>query len=213
MNKQEKWATVDLYPVITPEFCKGRTSEYVLEEVLKAGVKAVQLRMKSQSDAEYLATALNFRKLTLDYGAMLIIDDRIDVALASKADGVHLGQEDFSLKYAVEIAPDLIYGISTHSYEEAVKAEKDGATYINVGPIFKTGTKQTPMPFLGTDILKEIIPHINIPFTVMGGIKRDNIEEVLEKGAKIVAMVTEITQADNIFETVSELRKIILSYR
>lgn len=200
-----------LYPVITSKFCKGRKPLDVLKAVIKGGVKIVQLREKEMTKKDLYDLAVDFRKITKRAGVTLIINDHIDIALAVKADGIHLGQDDLPCKVARKLGPSLIIGISTHDREEIVKAEIDGASYINVGPIFATGTKQLSMEPLGLDYLKDT--RTSLPFTVMGGIKENNIKDVLECGAKTIAMVTELTEAENIIEKTKRLTELINHYR
>lgn len=209
----KKFDKTDLYVVITEKMCKGRPSEFVLEECLKAGVRLVQFREKEGDDRMKYKKAIQFRKITNDYDALLIIDDHIDLALIVDADGVHLGQSDLPIYEARRIAPNLIIGASTHSLEQALKAQKEGASYVNIGPLFPTQTKTTSVPPLGVEALKKISPNLNIPFTCMGGIKLSNIDEVLKYGARHIAVVTAVTEADNIQQSVKELREKILLYK
>lgn len=209
MNKKtasEKFKNIDLYPVISSDFCQGRPSVEVLKAVADGGAKIVQLREKSLSKYKILKMAEEYRKITAEYEMLLIMNDHIDIALDVEACGVHLGQEDCDLAQAKAIAPELLIGISTHNEEEALIAQQGGADYINIGPIYATRTKTLPFPALGTDILKVIPPQLHIPFTVMGGIKEKHLAELISLGASRVAMVTEITQAENITQLVCELR-------
>lgn len=199
-----------LYPVVTGDFCKGKNTLQVIKEIIQGGARVIQLREKSMMRGELFELALQVRKLTKDAGVQLIINDYVDIALAVKADGVHLGQKDFPCYAAREIAPDLIIGISTHNQEQIELAEEEGASYVNLGPIFPTNTKETNIEALSPDYIDSV--KVNIPFTVMGGIKKTNIHQVLEKGARNIAMVTEVTMADDITATVKELVDIIDSY-
>jgi thiamine-phosphate pyrophosphorylase len=140
---------------------------------------------------------------------LLIINDHLDVAVAVDADGVHLGQEDLPVEVARKLAPDLLIGASTHSLEQALRAQHDGADYINIGPIFPTKTKEGAEHFLGPDAIAEISSQIQVPFTVMGGIKEENIGDVLTRGARKVAVVTAITKASDIAERVTRLKEMI----
>ncbi len=196
----------DLYPVITEELCNERSSVFVLEEILKAGVKLVQLREKNKSKLELYNLAKQFRALTSEYKANLIINDHLDIALAVQADGIHLGQADLPCAEARKIAPNIIIGVSTHNQEEINKARIDGATYVNVGPIYSTQTKPG-MQSVGVNILKEL--SILLPFTVMGGIKEENIPELIANGAKTVAMITEITKSPDIYGKTKILLSLI----
>ena len=124
-----------------------------------------------------------FRERTAKAGMLLVINDRVNVAIAVGADGVHLGQDDFPVPSAKTIAPGLIVGASSHSLAEALRAQNEGADYVNIGPIFSTGTKEGVDRFLGPGAVSQIAPHLRIPFTVMGGIKESNVNQVLEAGA------------------------------
>jgi thiamine-phosphate pyrophosphorylase len=215
MNRKERIARfkeIDIYPVTCQDLSKGRTDLDVLDAVLAGGTRIIQLREKHWEKKELYELGLEFRKRTLKCHALLIINDHVDIALAVKADGVHLGQDDLPVKAAREIALELLLGASSHSLKEAIQAETDGADYVNIGPIFPTKTKDSVSRFLGPDAIREVGPRLNIPFTTMGGINGNNIREVLQAGARRVAMVTGIIQAPDIASRVRELRKIILAY-
>ena len=199
-----------LYPVITPEFCGGRPVLEVTEAVLAGGAKLFQLRWKNpDSDAALFELAVRAGELAEKYDALLIIDDRIDIALASGADGVHVGQEDIPLKAARRIAPQLLTGISTHNAEEIRAAHRDGAGYLNVGPIFSTATKLVSYPEVGMENLRRYLPEIKIPFSVMGGIKEHHLPAFRELGVKRPAMVTGITAASDVEATVKKMLKLL----
>ena len=199
----------DLYVVITEAFCAGRTSLDVLDAVLEAGVRLVQFREKDLSGRELFERAEQFRRRTGDAGAVLIINDRVDIALAVGADGVHLGQEDLPLEAARRIAPDLILGASSHNLEEALAAQDAGASYVNIGPIFDTQTKSVPTGTVGPAMIDAITPHLRIPWTTMGGIKAHNIHEVTQRGARHPAVVTAVTAAADVCTAARELRQAI----
>ena len=210
--RREKFLLVDIYPVTAEALSEGRSNVEVLDGLLRGGARIVQLREKGYSTADLTRLALRFREMTDRAGALLIINDRVDVALAAGADGVHLGQDDLPAKAAREIAPELLIGVSTHSLEEALQAEADGADYVNIGPIFPTATKAGLSDFLGPEAIAEIGPKLRLPFTVMGGINEGNIDEVLARGARRVAMVTGITKAPDIAARVRALREKIRAY-
>ncbi len=215
MNREErlkKLMEVDLYPVTCEALSDGRSNLEVLDGILAGGARMVQLREKHWEKGPLFELAMEFRKRTLKHGTLLIINDHVDVALAVDADGVHLGQEDLPIEAARRIAPDLILGASTHNLEEALEAEKLGADYANIGPIFPTKTKEKVAQFLGPEALRLIAPRLRIPYTTMGGINEGNIRQVLEAGARRIALVTGVTRAPDIGARVRELRDIILSY-
>lgn len=184
-----------LYVVITGSLCGGRSALDILEACLAAGVRLIQFREKSGPDRALFEKARAFRERTRAAGALLIIDDRLDLALAVEADGAHLGQEDLPLSVARRMAPQLILGASTHSLEEALEAQNAGADYVNIGPLFPTGTKAVPTGAVGPELIATVRPHLRVPFTCMGGIKPDNIHLPLAHGARICAVVTAVTAA------------------
>lgn len=213
MNPHKRLAAfqaADLYVVITGAFCTGRSAIDVLVQALMAGVRLVQLREKEMSGRTLYELALEFRRLTEAASALLIIDDRLDIALASAADGVHLGQEDLPVEVARGLAPDLIIGASTHSLEEALAAQAAGASYVNIGPIFATQTKPTMTP-LGPEAIDRIAPRLNIPWTTMGGINLENIGQVVFHGARHPAVMSAVTAAADPRAAALELRQIIVA--
>jgi thiamine-phosphate pyrophosphorylase len=215
MEKEERkrlFEQVDLYPVTCERLSGGKSSLEVLDGLIQGGSRIVQLREKELPDGELYRLAEKFRELTEKAGMLLIINDRVDIALAVGADGVHLGQEDFPVRAARRIAPDLLIGASSHNLEEALGAQEEGADYVNIGPIFPTGTKQGIEYFLGPSAIGSIAPRLKIPFTVMGGIKDSNIREVLSAGARRIAVVTAVTQAPDIAEAVRHLRNRIKDF-
>ena len=212
-SRKEKFLQVDLYPVTCERLSAGRSNLDVLDAAIRGGAKIIQLREKELSTGDLYRMALAFRKITAEAGMLLIINDRVDIALAVDADGVHLGQEDLPLSAARRIAPELLIGISTHSREEALQAQSEGADYVNIGPIFPTRTKEGVTRFLGPEAIPGIAAGLEIPFTVMGGIGSANIEKVVAAGARRVAVVTAVTMADDMAGAVAALREAIRSSR
>jgi thiamine-phosphate pyrophosphorylase len=205
----QRFEESDLYVVITESFCGGRPASEVLDAVLDAGVTLVQFREKGLEGRELYERCLAFRERTRAANALLIVDDRIDIALATDADGVHLGLTDMPVDAARRIAPDLIIGASSHDLDEALAAQAAGASYVNIGPIFDTQTKAVPTGAIGPDAITEIAPHLTVPFTCMGGIKQENIQEVVARGARHVAVVTAVTAAEDPRDAAAGLRSAI----
>lgn len=205
-----RFEQADLYVVITEAFCAGRTALTVLDQVLAAGVGIVQLREKDLTDRSLYELAVEFRRRTRAAGSLLIIDDRVDIALAAGADGVHLGQTDLPVAAARRIAPDLIIGASSHSLAEALAAQNDGAGYVNIGPIFSTPTKPAAVP-LGVEALQRIAPHLRIPWTTMGGLNQGNIAQVVARGARHPAVMSAVTAAADVSAAARALRETIIS--
>lgn len=163
--------------------------------VLRAGVKFVQYREKNMTRRQIYEEALILRELTGRHGAILIINDHADIALAVDADGVHLGQEDLPLKEARKIMGKKIVGVSTHDPEQAQEAERGGADYIGFGPVFETGTKDAGRP-KGVEALRLTAELVRIPVVAIGGINMDNIESVFRAGASAAAMAGALCKGD-----------------
>lgn len=209
MARLRKFGEVDIYPVTCEALSQGRSNLEVLAAVIRGGAKIIQLREKDLNKHDFYLLAAKFREITSGAGVLLVINDHVDIALAVEADGAHLGQEDLPLHAARKIAPQLLIGASTHSIEEALRAQEEGADYINIGPIFSTSTKQGLRHSLGPAGIAEISSKITIPFTVMGGINDSNIDRVVAAGAKKVAVVSAITQAEDIEKQVRKFREKI----
>lgn len=186
-----------LYLVTSQSLSRGRSTEQIVKAALAGGVRLVQLREKEMPLPKFIRLAEEIRAMTKKAKALLIINDRLDIALAVGADGVHLGQSDLPVAYARKIAPDLIIGASTHSLKEALAAQKAGASYINIGPLFPTRTKKWNKQFLGIQKMRQIASKIKIPFTVMGGIKAEHIPDLRRAGVQTIAVVTAITAAED----------------
>ena len=205
-ERVEAFKNASVYPVVTTDFCAGRNPLDVVRSILEGGAKVVQVREKTMCDRDYLNLLKEARKLTDEFGALLIADDRLDAALLADADGVHLGQDDLPCAEARKLAPQLFIGVSTHNRDELLAAQRDGCSYLNIGPIFPTGTKSLPMNPLGLETLSELAPQVKVPFSVMGGIKFSHLKTLRSHGCLHIAAVTAFTQAEN---PAAEIRKWI----
>ena len=194
-ERMRRFQEARLYLVTSQPLSAGRSTRDIVVAALAGGVKLIQLREKDMPVREFVALAREVRLLTQSAGALLIINDRVDVALAVEADGVHLGLDDFPVPEARRLAPELIIGASTHSVDEARRAQAEGASYINIGPIYPTGTKNWEGDYLGLEGLRSIAAVTRIPFTVMGGIKPAHIPDLIQAGARTIALVTAVTAA------------------
>ncbi len=189
---------VSIYPVSCEALCRGRSDLEWLDDVLAGGARLVQLRDKISTDRTLFEKALAFRARTEKVGALFIVNNRVDIALLANADGVHLGDTDLPAQKVRKIAPDLIIGVSANTKEQAATAEARGASYYNIGPLFPTQTKKTISAFIGPESIAEYSACSDLPFTVMGGIKLHHVEELTRLDARRIAMVTALTQADDI---------------
>lgn len=188
-----------LYLITDRSFLKGRNLKTVVEEAILGGTTIVQVREKNISTREFYKVSLEVKEVTNYYKIPLIINDRIDIAQAIDADGVHLGQDDMSLTIARKILGDgKIIGISAGNLEEALEAEKNGADYLGIGAVFFTGTKKDIDTPIGIDGLKEIYNKINIPAVAIGGINELNFKEVLSTGVDGISIISAILGKDDI---------------
>ncbi|MBR4448013.1 thiamine phosphate synthase [Methanobrevibacter sp.] len=168
-----------------------------IEEGIKGGVSVVQIREKTADTLDFYNLALKVKKITTKYNVPLIINDRVDVALAIDADGVHVGQSDMPCDVTRKlVGPDKIVGVSAATIDEAKKAEKDGADYIGSGAIFPTATKDDAPKITKKD-LKEIVDSINIPVVAIGGITLENAHELSDTGIAGLSVVSAIMSSDN----------------
>lgn len=187
-----------LYLVTDRSLSQGRSTARIVRAAVDGGAGMVQLREKEATTRDFVAEALSIRDFLRSRGIPLIINDRLDVALAVGADGVHLGQNDMPLQMARRIANDrMLIGISAESLEDAVAAQKGGADYIGVSPVFATPTKTDTAPPLGFAGLERIRQHIKIPLVGIGGISAVNAGQVIQSGADGVAVVSAVVAAED----------------
>lgn len=208
-ERLEIFQNSDLYPVVSSEFCNGRDVCDIVANIAVGGAKIVQIREKNISDCAMFALVQQCKRITDRYQMLLIVDDRVDIAIAAGADGVHLGQDDFPLKEAKKLAPEMFFGVSTHNAEEIRQALADGCSYLNIGPMFPTRTKSVACGALGLEKIEELKSLVTCPFSVMGGIKEHHLALLCAKGFRHIAMVTEITQAADVEAKVKQLRQIM----
>ncbi len=200
----------DLY-VITDETISGVLSHAeIARRAIDGGADVIQLRDKACGCRELLRIGRVLRTITMKTGTLFIINDRLDIALACRADGVHLGQDDIHADVARQIAPPgFIIGISVGSVDEALKAEQDGADYIAISPLFSTGSKNNAGPGLGLDLLREIRMNVTIPVIAIGGIRPDNVGDVIAAGADGVAVISAVVGSRDTSAAARELRALI----
>jgi thiamine-phosphate pyrophosphorylase len=199
-----------LYLVTDRALSGGRPLEKIVRESVAAGVTAVQLREKNSGTREFLEQAFTLRQATTELGIPLIINDRLDIALACRADGVHLGQDDMQCALARLIAGnDMIVGISVSTADEALDAETDGADYLGVGPLFATPTKADALPATGLDVLRSIRRAVRIPLVGIGGVNHTTAGDVIRAGADGVAVVSAIIASPEPGAAAAELRRAV----
>jgi thiamine-phosphate pyrophosphorylase len=188
----------DLYVVTDRHLTGERPLRLVVEAALHGGARAIQLREKDLSPRELYPVALELRHLTQAYGARLLINDRIDVALAVKADGVHLTTTSLPTGCARQIlGPGRLIGVSTHTCAEARAAVEEGADFIVFGPVFFTPSKAPYGQPVGLDALRAVRAAVKAPILAIGGIKQTNLDQVLTAGADGIAVISAIISADD----------------
>lgn len=203
--KSQPNALPSLYVILDPEQIDSRSPETVARQILEGGAKMIQLRAKAMSSRDFLQLAQMARELTTPFDCKLIVNDRVDIALASAADGVHLGQEDLPLQIGRTLFGDKIIGISTHTLEQAKEAQESGANYIGFGPIFGTSTKETGYTARGLEMLARIRAAVTLPIVAIGGITEATVQDVWHAGADSAAIISDILKAEEIAAKVSAI--------
>lgn len=198
-----------LYAILDTTWLAGRDVAVVASQMIEGGVDLIQLRAKKESDAEMTALACGIRKVTDAHEIPFIINDRPHLAAATGADGAHVGQDDLSVAEARRmIGSGKWVGKSTHSLQQALAAEQEGADYIGVGPVFATPTKPDYPP-VGLELVRQVRARIKIPFFCIGGIKLENVPEVMAAGVRRLVVVSGILQAKNLTGYCRDLKALL----
>ncbi|MEK7770263.1 MAG: thiamine phosphate synthase [candidate division NC10 bacterium] len=198
-----------LYVILDRAAARGRELPALLEAVLAGGGRVVQLREKTMPMAELFPLARTLRERCRRAGALFIVNDRADLALALGADGLHVGQEDLPAAAARRILrPGMILGVSTHDEPQARRAREDGADYIAVGSIFPTGTK-AGFQLVGLDLLRELRPRLGVPVVAIGGITEANAAQVMEAGADAAAVISAVCGTPDPREATARLLEVM----
>jgi thiamine-phosphate pyrophosphorylase len=207
----ERLDGLNLYLITDRKLFHAQCSLYLaLETALQAGVKYIQLREKRLPTRMILDMAYWVIELAREYGAKLLINDRVDIALAAGADGVHLGQKSLPAYAVRKITGDnFLIGVSTHSPREALQAEKDGADFVTLGPIYHTPSKLRYGDPIGVDVIRQVKSQVSVPVLAIGGIKTDSVQEVMSAGADGVAVISGILAAENIRGTTEEFLRLV----
>ncbi|EPY2273571.1 thiamine phosphate synthase [Clostridium sporogenes] len=189
----------ELYLITDRRFLEGRELKKVVEDAILGGVTIVQVREKDVSTREFYNVAKEVKEVTDYYKVPIIINDRLDIAQAIDAHGVHLGQKDMHLNIARRIlGKDKIIGISVGNVKEALEAENNGADYLGIGTIFPTGSKKDVDAIIGIDGLSKIKNNISIPSVAIGGINKTNFKDVLNTGIEGISVISAILDEDDI---------------
>ncbi|MCJ7609248.1 thiamine phosphate synthase [Candidatus Bathyarchaeota archaeon] len=200
----------NLYVITDSRICPGRSHIEEAKAAVAAGVKVIQLREKQMIDREIVTVGKTLRSITAKASVDFIVNNRVDMALALDADGVHVGQEDMPVPLVRQLmGPNKIIGASASTVAEAIRAEKDGADYVSASPVFATMTKTDAPPSTGLSGLKEISEAVSIPVVAIGGIDLRNVEEVIAAGADVIAVVSAVVCAQDMRKAAEELLSAI----
>ena len=194
-----------LYAVTDRAWVGTKSLYEQVKEALENGVTCVQLREKELNESDFLKEAKQISTLCKEHKVPFIVNDNVNIAIACKADGIHIGQEDMELTNVRKlVGEDMIIGVSAHTVEEAIKAQDGGADYIGIGAVFATSTK-TDVDVLSFETLRSICEAVDIPTVAIGGIKKDNICKLKGSGIDGVAVVSAIFAAKDIATATKEL--------
>jgi thiamine-phosphate pyrophosphorylase len=204
---KKMFPATDIYCLTASSLSCGRSNLTVVKEMIQAGIKIIQYREKEKPFDEKYQECLKIRAMTKSKDVTFIVNDHVDLALMTQADGVHIGQTDYPIEAVRALTGNnFIIGVSTHSPQQALRAQEAGADYIGVGPIYSTKTKKDVCDPVGHAYLEFAVKNMKIPFVTIGGIKEHNIHDVVRLGATCVGIVSEITGADNIGEKIQAIR-------
>lgn len=185
--------------ITDPDLARGLSLLEIVERGIEGGAPMIQLRHKRASQRELLPQARLVASLCRDRRTCFIVNDRLDMAEAVDADGVHLGQDDLPPSAArALLGPGKILGVSTHSLDQALRAADDGADYLGIGPVFGTATKSTGYKPLGCDVIRQVRLRIDLPLLAIGGITLDNVGDVIRAGATGAAVISAIVASNNV---------------
>lgn len=185
-----------LYVIIDPEACRGRPPVEVARLALEGGASVVQWRDKRRDKGDQIDDAGSVRDLCRRHGALFIVNDHADLAWAVEADGVHLGQRDLPAALVRRMLPDAVIGVSTNNVDEARRAVADGATYVAVGSVFPTRSKETTRPADPARV-RDVKAAVAVPVVAIGGIDLSNVDLVIEAGADAAAVISAVCGADD----------------
>lgn len=206
MNHKPLSQRLALHVLTDHALSRGRDLPTVVKAALAGGATVIQLRNKTASTHELVTEGQALRQLTRDYNALLIINDRIDVALAVDADGAHVGQDDMPATLArTLLGPDRILGVSAGNLQEAQDAIAAGANYLGIGPIYTTGSKADAGSPVGHTLLQTLAQRYPIPLVAIGGINAHNTHATIQAGASGIAVISAVVSADDITAATREL--------
>jgi thiamine-phosphate pyrophosphorylase len=208
------WPRFDLYVITDGPQSRGRSHLEIARAALEGGADAIQIRDKSSPAYNLCRLSAEIQPLARKYGALFVVNDRVDVAMVTGADGAHVGRDDLPAREARRLLPrPTVLGVSAATREAARKAERDGADYLGVGPIFATATKPDAGEALGIETLAAIARTVSIPVVAIGGITLENVSEVIAAGATGAAVVSAVVTADDMTAATRALKRRVTEAR
>ncbi len=208
------FSKVRIYVVTDPRLNAGRDEETVIRAAAAGGANLFQFRSKHLSQREYFTQATHLARVCRELGVSLLLNDHVDIAALVDCDGIHVGQSDLApAQVRTLLGPAKTIGLSTHTVDQALAAQTSGADYINIGPVFATQTKDTPVVPVGLDMVRAVTAISRLPVTTMGGIKHANAADVIRAGADRVAVVTAVTEAADIAQAARDLIAVVETAR
>lgn len=207
MDKEGLLSKIQLYVIADRRICGYRDIEEVVGQAIEGGAQMIQYRDKDSGEADFLSIASKLKAVCKERGVPFIVNDRADIAREVNADGVHLGQKDLSIDEAKKIlGSDVIIGKSASTIDQAKEAEEEGADYLGIGPIFDTLSKEITEP-IGLSIVPEARHSLRIPFYLIGGITKDNLDQIIEAGATRIAVISAVVLSDDVKSATADLLK------
>lgn len=201
-----------LYVITDEQLYPGRTHAQIARAAVEGGARIIQIRDKTASDRKFYEDAVELRRITREAGALFVVNDRVDIAMAVGADGLNTGQTDIPLEAARRlVGSDMLIGISADTPEEAKEAEKSGADYIGFGPVFPTTTKLDAGPVSGLDTLQAVCQASRLPVVAIGGIGLSNIAAVARAGATCAAVISSVVCSDDMVAATADLVRLLAS--
>ena len=184
-----------LYVILDPQFCRGCTEVEAAQAIIRGGARIIQWRDKTRDKGQQLPIVREVNRLCAEADVLFIVNDHLDLALISDADGLHLGQKDLPLTQVKPfLSEDKVVGVSTATLEEALKAHEEGADYIAVGSIYPTSSKEQTRP-AGLDTLRKVVEAVSVPVVAIGGINEGNVDAVLDAGADAICVISAVMAA------------------
>lgn len=204
-----RFPQTDLYGVTASEYSLGRSNPEVVKQMLEAGIKLIQYREKEFTIRQKYDECLVIRRLCREYDACFIVNDDVHLALAVKADGVHVGQDDLPVDKVRELVGEkMLIGLSISTPQQVDQAVESGVVdYLGAGPIYDTATKKDVGVPVGLEYLDYLVQYHRIPLVAIGGIKQSNVADVIRHGVTCVVMITDIVSADNIGQKIKAIRE------